>query len=287
MTPADEGDLANQWDAAVEWSAARYSINDLLPPPPKSHLYSLPRALRLWRILRSRLARRALGSVFPAFRGEEWQLPRWLGDRTALRDARLVLKQNQVPAWAAWNLRHRPNATVIHVVRHPGGFLRAWQQRYLARRDASEMVEAGRARLRRIAKIEPEWAERFGNLDVMTVEETELWFWRYTCETIHGSGANNSRYLLVKDEDLVDDPTDSARRMFDMCELPWNERVEAWIAEQGESWRGEIRPWQHLHNSRLVSMVERVLQDSPLRDWWAPSQGVSSCTYKAFDLDRF
>ena len=132
LRPGIDSAMDAGWDQAVQAAAQRIGNRDHLPSPPKHHLWPWARRLQLYRLIKHGKLRRPLGAVTPALRGSEWLLPRWLGDRAALARATPVLKVSLAPGWMPWVLRHRPEARIVNVVRHPAGFLHSHGGRWLS-----------------------------------------------------------------------------------------------------------------------------------------------------------
>jgi hypothetical protein len=204
----------------------------------------------------------------PAFRQPEWSLPWWLGRAGALANALAVLKLNQVPGWTDWVLAHRPHVPVLHIVRHPGGFLNSWANRYLAPRDRAAITQDNADRLKRIVARDRRWTQDFGDIDAMTAEESELWYWMYANQVIHESGEGRRSYCRIVYEQLVADTRNTVHEVYRRCGLPWSPETEARVdALTGESqtiaskWRRKLDPHQ-------VSLVETVLERTSMRNWW-------------------
>ena len=90
------------------------------------------------------------------------------------------------------------------------------------------------------------------------------------------------RYALVKDEDVVSDPSAVARRLYGTAALPWSPRIDAWISRQESTWKSKMVPWRKLLSKDDCEMVERVMDGSPTEEWWEPCQKVSLFNYVAF-----
>ena len=83
-----------------------------------------------------------MARLAPGLRGQEWVPPRWLMSRARLAQATPALKGSQLPGGLPWIMWNRPGAHVIHIVRHPGGFLSSWMSRFLERHDRDETAAA-------------------------------------------------------------------------------------------------------------------------------------------------
>lgn len=272
--------FAAEWNYARDWTRERVGDRDRLPPPPKHHIYSAARRLGLVHLLSSRSVRRYLRTVWPGLSGDEWLLPRSIGRRDALANASLVIKLNQFPSLVQWILEERPSVKVVHIVRHPAGFLRSWWERHYCNHDPDRILQDNQHRLRVIAEREDAWAASFGDIGRMCAAEAELWFWRYATESCHRAGCGSGQYMLVLDEDIASAPVGVARRLYTACGLEWTQYVEASIAVLAEHWRSRMTPWRNLLERGQMEIVQRVLNGSPMEAWWDDQQLVSRTDYR-------
>lgn len=279
IPPGEERLLEEGWDAAVAWSAARQGDRDFLPPPRKHHLHEAVRAAGLLKPLASRTLRRWMGLLTPALGQEEWELPRWAGSRERLSGAIPVLKFNQSSGLIAWVLANRPRVKVVHIVRHPAGCLNSWRKRHLAQHPTDFVFENNRERLRSVAAIDPEAARQFGDIESLSLEASELVFWRYAALAIHRAVPDPGQYELVLDEDVVADGPDVARRIYDACGIPFEEPVEAYVRDHAENWAKKSCPWKTMIPETDHALVEGLLEDTEMADWWNPEQVVSRIDY--------
>lgn len=263
-----EDELRRGWDAAVE--AAR-SLRGSRDPIPGRKIWN-DTFLRRWGIaqrLEGRRARRVLGLFIPELSGDEWRMPRWLlGDNDRMASAFLVLKLVQAPGWAVWVLSHRPNTPVLHIVRHPGGFLNSWASRYLADRERSCVARANEERLNQVVSADADFASLFGPPSEMGVEESELWYWRYSAEKIHAAGEGRPNYKLIVYEDLHGDFLRTAQEVYEFCGVPWDGDTETRVMDGRSPLEGKKTGWRDKLSSEQVALVERVLDGSPLSTLW-------------------
>lgn len=280
LGPGDEEELERRWDGALQWSKVRMGELDFIPSPPKDHLHPFARRVGLLHLLGRRRVRRMLGLIARPLRNEEWLVPRWIGNPEILRRSSMVVKINQAPAVATWVLRHRPEDAVIHLVRHPAGALCSWAVRHLAFHDPERVRCACVAKLRVIAENDGSWAQLFGDLESLSVEEAELWFWRYVGETIHAAGLRSDRYVLVRDEDIVRDPVTVAQTVFRCCGLEWETEIEEELRRWAPHWRACSSRWRDLIRDDQIEMIERIFGDSPMAEWWSEEPAVSGVDYE-------
>src|SRR5947207_2507909 len=162
--PGLGAELESAWDQAIARASRSFGGRDHLIPVRKDHFSRLAQQVELVRLARGKRLRKVLGSVLRAPLPEEWPIPSWVGSRRR-RDRLLpVLKFTIIPGWIVWALRNRPAAHVLHIVRHPGGFLNSYIKRWLSYQANREQVERmNRDMLVTVASHEPAWAERFAD----------------------------------------------------------------------------------------------------------------------------
>ena len=113
----------------------------------------------------------------------------------------------------------------------------------------------------------------------MSAAEAELWFWRYSTETIHEAGTRSNHYHLIKDEDVVRDPTTVAKRLFDFCDLEWSEELDPYIIKKAMHWQAHTMCWPDGADPVVIDLLDRVLSGSKMADWWSSRETVSLFRY--------
>jgi hypothetical protein len=260
--------LESAWDQAIARTAASFGIRDQAITVSKDHFSRMAQRLGLVRLARGKKPRRVLGPLLPSLRREEWPIPSWLINHRLHGRALPVHKLNMVPGWMVWVLRNRPEAQVVQIVRHPGGFLNSLMNRLWSRSDMGEVERANRELLVQIAACDPDWGDRFGDLAALSTVETELWYWRYAAEMIHRAGAGNPRYRLVKYEELTRDPVETSRSLYRSCGLDWDDAVERAIRRSSQESPAIASAWGGKLGAAEREAVERILDGSLMRDWW-------------------
>ena len=268
----DQGGLSDGWDEAVRWTATHMGERDRKITMPKNHMYQISRDLGLHRIVRGPKYRRALSFALPSLRGGEWTPPSMVFNRKRLAQALPVLKLVSSPGWSDYVLHHRPHVCLFHIVRHPGGYLHSWENRYRSKQDEETIHRLNRARLEDIAGEQPEWAERFGDIAAMSTEESELWFWCHAAETIDRAGENKPAYRRIVYEELASDATPIVRHCYETCGLDWSEGIERAVVAASEVSQGIAAKWQTSLNDEQIELVLRILSQSNMRDLW-PEKG--------------
>ena len=269
-TPNDLS-LDRQWSRVIDRARVSMSQNDREIPALKRHFHGGRVHLSLFNLLsRKPRLRRALGHVNPELQDSEnhWAIPSWLSPRPRLLDATLVLKLVQSPGWICSLLRANAAPRIVHVVRHPGGFLCSWKRRWLEPHHRDAVTAANRERLRYISERCPEWKPRFENWESMSAEESELRFWQFHTETVNSAGASNQSYRLVIYEQLVRAPVIEAQALFSHCGLPWEPRLEAALTSSAQSSREIARNWRSILDDTDSELVDRIIDESSLHSWW-------------------
>lgn len=265
---ADQTALEEGWDDAVSWTCSHMGERDRVITMPKDHMHAWSRSLGLYRIARGPRYRRALGHLIPSLRGAEWPAPAWVFDRARLAQALPVLKLVSSPGWSDWVLRRRPTIGLFHIVRHPGGYLHSWTTRYRSKHDEETIHRLNRARLEDIAAEEPEWGARFGSIDAMGTEESELWFWCYATETIEAAGRGRPAYDRIIYEDLTSDPVPIVRRCYEKCRLAWSRAIERAVLDASRTSQTIAGAWRESLDEGQIELVSRILDQSSLRECW-------------------
>lgn len=206
--------------------------------------------------------------------GKERAFPDWMVDHARLARAFHVFKLNAAVGYGAWALRARPEARVLHIVRHPGGFAKSWLKRWVrgeggmgrGRGTADRLRDEDR--LREVARRDPRWAALLGDVEKMSKAEGELWWWRYLNEALYETGRGHARYTRVLYEDLARDPLAVSRAVFDACGLAWDAGIAARVGAIASGADEIARAWKDQLEPELVTVVEKVLHGSRMADWW-------------------
>ena len=273
--------LHAEWDEAVRWVSTHMGERDRVISMPKSYLYPLSRAVGFYRMVRGPRLRRTFSIVMPALRCGEWPLPWFLGTPRRLDKALPVLKLVQAPGWVDFALNHRHNVQVFHIVRHPGGFLNSWLNRYLNKSDKTQATILNRQRLEQIAREEPIWGDRFGDVKQMSAEEAELWYWCYANEVIYSGGQDKKQYHLVIYERLAADPVPTVKQAYQVCGLDWSEPIEQAVMAVCSRSKFIAASWREKLNADQIAVVERIRQASLMGDWWDAETMESSAAWQS------
>lgn len=184
-----------------------------------------------------------------------------------------VLKCDQVPGWARFVLEHdSARGRVVQIVRHPGGFLRSWRQHYLAEGDVAEVRRANVARLKQVAGVDPAFAAVMGDPASHDLDESELWYWRYSVELIEAAGqallpAQNA-YRRILFEELALDPLGGTREVYGWLDLDWTPDIEESVAALSKGSLTIARRAIEGLSAAERDTIDRILSGSVMEHWW-------------------
>lgn len=277
---ADTAELERIWDDAMRAASLRMTARD-------PHVFEdagfhakdwiYPGARRAGRLYLNLLYRalHSHGRRTGNRRNLERTFPFWITSAERLGRALHVFKLNGACGIAGWMFEHRPDGRAVHIVRHPGGFVRSWLNRWVHNGMATDYAGRdkdvdghNRSRLRDVAAREPEWAARFGDIDALPLVETELWFWRWCNESLAAQGEGREGYRRVIFEELTSDPVAVVRDVFGFLELPVEPELEALVREKSRSSKSIASAWKRDLDPAVVASIERVLDGSPMVPWW-------------------
>ena len=269
----DEALLDELWDDAVHGAALTFGPRDHIVAMPKDWLFPGSRRPGFFYLRQRLLAKARLEKLKPMDTGEV-RFPAWMTSSTRLERSFHVFKLNAAVGLATWMFGNRPRALGIHIVRHPGGFVKSWLARWV-RGETHQERGAGdkdllqdEERLKALAQRDETWAARMGDIDAMERVEAELWWWRYVNEAIWERGTGLASYRRLLFEELAEDPLGTTEGVYDFCGLPWTPAVAAEVARIARGSKKIARAWKDELEPSVVETIERVLDDSPMSPWW-------------------
>jgi Sulfotransferase family len=274
----DEAELGRLYDGAVRQAARCLGPRDHLTEVDKAWIRPGRRRLGYF-LLRQRIrAVERLVHWRKPMDGKEHVFPRWMVDPAALARSTHVFKLNAAVGYGGWALRARAGARVIQIVRHPGGFAKSWLKRWV-HGEGGQQRGRGNAdrwqdeeRLREVARRDPRWAARFGDIERMERFEGELWWWRWVNETLLEAGGGRPNHCLVLYEDLTREPERITRGVYEFLGLSWSAEIAARVAALSRGAESIARAWKDELDPAHVATVERVLHGSPMETWWTRTE---------------
>lgn len=263
----DRNDLQSNWDSTMDWTLQHMGSRDPRMDCHKEYLNVFGNMVGRKLIAKKRV-RQALGVIVPRLRKEEWAFPAWLGHLDKLAQAPAVIKLLQAPGWATFVLEHRPEIPVFQIIRHPGGFLNSWSNRYLSGQDIEKVLITNRQRLKDIALEDATWANRFGDLGLLCIEETELWYWRYANEASFDLADGRANYRAIPYEQLALDPLPIMKDLFSIAGIDWSASIAKRIQESSAGSTAIASQWRNKLKPQQIDLVERILGQSSMKHLW-------------------
>lgn len=260
--------LDEMWDKAISKTAISIGSRDQKIRRDKTFLQPFSRLSGIYRLARSARIRQWINKMVPTVGCHEWLASPLAFDRYQMREALTVIKINQAPGWARWLLENRKRAGVVQIVRHPAGMLNSWRKRYLNKNVYEKVMTENRDRLNKIACSAPEWRDRFVDIDGMSVEESELWFWRYATETVHLAGQSNERYHLVLFDELASNPDKGTREVYQFCGLDYTADIRKQVMRSSENSQSIANTWKKTISVQDWQKIKRICTGSPIAEWW-------------------
>jgi hypothetical protein len=230
-----------------------------------------------WLRQRTRLVERVLRRRAP-MDGCEVRFPGWMVDAQRLAESLHVFKLNAAIGVGSWVLEQRPEVRVFQIVRHPGGFLKSWEKRWvrgeggMGRGQGTADVLVDEDRLREVARRDKYWADLLGDVDAMERAEGELWWWRYVNERLYEAGRDRPNYHLALYERLASDPVQVTRDAYAFSGLEWTPDIEARVRSIARGAERIARAWKDELPPDRVALVEKVLDGSPMAAWWSDEE---------------
>jgi hypothetical protein len=247
---------------AISGAVARRSVRDRLGQTDKEYLSAAGRAV-LPAFAKPRL-RPVLGTLGLLDDEHEWRLPTMFLDGNKISDARLVLKLNSAPSWAAVLAQADDRCRILHNIRHPAEYLQSWYNRFIRNGVGTSSFEANFQDVpRMLAHFGRDDADRLAEPTDENLIEVELWRWRYVNESLQSLASRSSQYLLMTYSEIEDDLLGSARKVFAFADLPIGSREEARIHSMKNVLFGKPHVTK-LDPALCDRLIAKVLGDSPL-----------------------
>jgi hypothetical protein len=248
---------------AIARAKTRRSARDRPTQTDKTYLTALGRAA-LPAMAKTRL-RRGLATVGLMHHPGEWTLPSVCLRGAPLAQARLVLKINGAPAWAAALAESDPDCRILHNIRDPLGYLKSWYARLIHEHVGYRLFEETFSDVAPIlASFGRDDAERLRPATLENLVEVELWRWRYLNEALLRLSDRPGQYLRVTYDAVGANPVATAERIYDFAGLPMDPAAAARIRGQ----RNTLFQKPHATDLDLdlcTRLLDRILDGSPLR----------------------
>ncbi len=258
----------SEWREALKKTGEAFGDRDSVGSDVKTYFRNTLFRHLVYFIYNKPRVRKPLEYIAPYFKQEEWAIPRFLLNESQTKNRHTIIKINQMPAWSRFVLEKDQSAKVIHIVRHPGGFLHSWMNRYLKYRNPDVVMSENKSRLEKLAGTSEAWSDRMGDINRMSLPETELWYWLYANEETYVNGKENSRYKLVIFENLADNFSDEVEGILDFSSLIVSTEYKDRLSELGNNSLSIANEWKKSLRKTEKKMASKILNNSELSGLW-------------------
>lgn len=256
IDPALADAATEDWMERALHAGSRIGMHDLRPESAKAIARPWTRWTRADRLLYARRLRRRLG------REPDAGFPSILYDASRIDEMLRVLKIINARHLVCRVLRERTEIPVAHVIRHPGGMLRSWMNRFAPRFDPGALLDEQRGIVEAIHRADPGFAARSGPAGAMSLEAAKLWSWLHAQEDMLRAGACSPVYRAVVFERLAEAPVPIVRDLYAVLNLEWTPAIEAGVARLTRASSGIADAWRTGLSPAQIGLVERVLGSS-------------------------
>lgn len=243
------------YDRAMELGA-RVGFVDRAPAQAKDYMRGWVKRTRVDRVLYSRRFQNITG------RRPEAPYPGVLYNAEKLANAQRVLKVINARYFICRALNETDHFPIIHMVRHPGGMLNSWLNRFSPTQDQDELFETQQGILRKIHKRDPAYESVSGPVEGKDLVELKLWCWRHAQDHILSEGAGHPRYMPVVFEHLSERPAEVMAPVYEMCGLEFTDAMHGLIREETARSKDIAGAWKAKLSDEQAALIERVLDGS-------------------------
>lgn len=261
----------NDWSEAILKTSNSFGNRDNVAVNQKIYYRNKISRLLTNIVLDKPRVRRPFENLFPFLKAEEWTIPCFLLSQDQAKQRYAVIKINQAPALSSYVLEKDNSGKVIHILRHPGGFLNSWKNRYLKHRNPETVLKENKCRLSALAETSEEWRIRMGDINSLSLPETELWYWLYANEETYRKGFKNERYLLVVFEKLASDFFSEVERILEFSSLCIPETQKSKLSKLGSDSPVIADSWRQALSEAEKDAVAKIMENNNL-----PTQCFSS-----------
>jgi len=263
----DQTQLVGNWDNMIDIISNRMGIYDAWIKEKKTY-FKLRKSLYI--LIRSNKIRKILGCFSQKFKGDEWDFPQQSVQKDEWNKAYRIFKIVQSPGWAVFLLNNKKKVNVFHIVRHPGGFLNSWKNRYLSTEEVAKVHSVNIERLKTVVRENARWGNIFGDISNLGLNESELWYWYYANQVIYEEGKGKSAYTLIQYEELTKQPVNVLDKLYKAIGLVITEDIKNNVIASSQasetisdSWRNKLSVSDIALCEQFVSLAAESFLEAP------------------------
>ena len=272
LISTDSEYMETHWDDLMEKIGSRMGEIDFVIKVKKNYFRQYVQSFGFYRMFHGPKARYYLRSIFSSLKGDEWPIPSFILNLKKWNNCLKVFKFVQAPGWAGFLLKNRPDIPVLHIVRHPGGFLNSWSQRYLSLKDKQKTLDDCRERIKRLVAHSESWKKRIGDVDRLDLDTLELWYWCYANRELFELGQKKPNYILISYEELATEPVKVMKKIYSSLGLDFTPEIESKINSQSVQSVDIAYSWEKKMSEVQKELSLTFVRESGLSHLWTKSK---------------
>ncbi len=263
----DPSEISSLFPRACDWLSQYSGVGDKPSLVDKDFYHTFTKRLNLHRLIFSKRGRGVLRLLRLGDANNTNHIPTntCLYQKQALTDAIKVYKWLPNQSCLNWLNVNNSSLPLIHLFRHPGGYLNSWEQRFASGEEHKTHLERNQFCLSQIAKKNPSWAQPFvGRIETTSLVESELWMYRYQHETIYQSLKKHPLYLPVSYEKICADPLTEIRNLYKHVKLDWSPAIEQHVRKLTHNSLSKTETWKKKLTGSSIELIHKVFENSQL-----------------------
>jgi hypothetical protein len=225
-------------------------------------------------LIRKNRTRQSLSFLHREFAREEYKLPNGLlvphYEKIAVPVFKtLIWLEDCLP----WILKERPNVKVIHLIRYPLGYAKSLYKRLYKDSDTTHFHEANRQNLsERIEKaqyLELDIPLKKTEIESLSELEVIIWNWVIGNQIIYRKGnINEGKTFVITYEQLLIDPIETIKGVYEYCQLPWSEEIENALNFTFKSSVSLATDYSSFFPQQEQEITKQIIDKSSLKNLW-------------------
>jgi len=270
---AGDVDISKSFDESLQWLAGTHSRFDEPGSTSKYYLTPMARAIGLPFPTNRKTINFAIRLLVSPFSSpnaiDRWSTRAWYYRQDMIQEAVKIFKWTPSLGCLSYLAQADLDVSFVHLVRHPGGRLASWNNRWASRFDEEEIISTIIPRLTRIADFHPDWPRLTESIRNRNLWECQLWEGRHLHETIANLFEGNPRYIRVTYEQLCEAPVAEVKRLYAHCDVPWSSDIENQVSNLAEGSQNIANKWKNQLSDEQRSALRVVFENSAMRDWFS------------------
>ncbi len=266
--------LDDNWDAILSQLKNVNSIRDRHHIKTyKKHAYynSLVRTKLAKLIVKKRKVRSLLSIFFPKLSGLEYEMPKFLRDKSVNPDLTFVFKFPGLTNCMPWLSMEQRNIKFVHIIRYPLGYLSSLRNQHYLKYNNLNHFQYNKVRffqlLDTVKKLELDL--EIPSPENLSLFELDLWNWVMYNKILLKLLTHNRNAIIFTYEELLLNPVDTMSKAYEHCGLDFNSKVEKDIRFTFEDTKYKINSYKSLFSDIHKKQVDEILLKIGMIDFWS------------------